>query len=109
MLAASAAFASLEGGALGVGLATGAAFVSGCGASADTTDAGPRTCLHDLDCGDHHYCSEGSVCRTDCFVDLDCLGPTKTAQCNAQGRCIETDLDAIAPDTAAAPIDAVGE
>lgn len=82
----------------------------GCSANAGASDAGPRTCLRDFDCGDHHYCSEGSVCRTDCFVDLDCLGPTKTAQCNAQGRCIETDLDAMAPDTAvAAPSDTGAE
>jgi hypothetical protein len=93
-LATAAAIAPLAGAAAGV---------SGCGSSADANDAGPRTCLRDLDCGDHRYCSAGSICRTDCFVDTDCLGPTKTAQCNAQGRCVETDLDAMAPD---APEDA---
>jgi hypothetical protein len=71
------------------------ASTAACGSSDDGADAGPRTCARDLDCGDHHYCSEANVCRTDCYVDADCLGPTKTAQCNAQGRCVETDLDAM--------------
>lgn len=78
--------------------------VSACGASDDAADAGPRTCERDLDCGAHHYCSDAHVCRTDCFVDADCIGPTKTAQCNAQGRCVETDLDAMPADTAPAEV-----
>lgn len=67
-------------------------------ASSDDQGSGPRRCARDLDCGDHHYCSEAAVCRTDCFVDVDCYGPTKTAQCNSHGRCVETDLDATPAD-----------
>lgn len=57
----------------------------------------PRTsCKVDGDCGRGKYCTEANVCRSDCEIDAHCYGPTTTAQCNAQGRCIET-IDAAAP------------
>ena len=50
----------------------------------------PRKCDKDLDCGSRQYCTAARLCRTDCYTDADCLGPTTTAQCNSHGRCIET-------------------
>ncbi|MBI2391415.1 MAG: hypothetical protein HYV09_17630 [Deltaproteobacteria bacterium] len=65
----------------------------------------PRTsCKVDADCGRGKYCSEANICRSDCEIDAHCYGPTTTAQCNAQGRCIET-IDAASPP----PDDAVSE
>ncbi len=79
------------------------AALAACVTSSSAANAGPLGCARDLDCAGHHYCSDAGVCTTDCFVDADCLGPTATAQCNAQGRCIETNVDA-----AASPADAGG-
>jgi hypothetical protein len=62
---------------------------AGCSAPSEPTGA-PRTCDKDLDCGSRQYCTVARLCRTDCYVDADCLGPTTTAQCNTHGRCVDT-------------------
>ena len=63
--------------------------VAACSTPADPTGA-LRRCAKDLDCGSRQYCTEARVCRTDCYADADCLGPTTTAQCNTHGRCVDT-------------------
>lgn len=56
----------------------------------------PVGCALDADCGKGRYCTSAGVCRSDCTVDAHCFGPSATAQCNAQGKCIET-VDAASP------------
>jgi hypothetical protein len=61
---------------------------AGCSSSSASSGAMPPSCMRDADCGSQAYCTEALVCRTDCYVDADCIGPGRGAQCNAQGRCI---------------------
>jgi hypothetical protein len=60
------------------------------------SNAPPKACKVDADCGAGRYCTEAGICRRDCTIDEHCYGPTTSAQCNAQGRCIET-VDAAMP------------
>jgi hypothetical protein len=66
-----------------------------------------RTCDKDIECGSKQYCTVARLCRTDCYTDSDCLGPTTTAQCNTHGRCIDTvdSSDAAPPDEDASKTD----
>lgn len=61
-----------------------------------------RFCSVDAECGSGRYCTEASICRRDCTIDAHCYGPTTTAQCNSQGKCIDT-VDAAAPPEPDAP------
>lgn len=70
--------------------------LAGCASAPATTEAPPKPCALDGDCGKGRYCTSAGVCRRDCSTDAHCFGPTTTAQCNAQGKCIET-VDAAAP------------
>lgn len=70
--------------------------VLGCSEPAAPAGEPKSVCSVDADCGSGRYCSEASVCRRDCLIDVHCYGPGTNAQCNAQGRCIET-VDAAAP------------
>src|SRR4051794_6630335 len=73
-----------------------------CSTPAEPTGS-QRTCEKDLECGSHAYCTVAHLCRTDCYSDTDCLGPTTTAQCNTHGRCVETvepEVDSGPEDTA---------
>lgn len=65
----------------------------------------PTPCNVDGDCGEKRYCTEAHVCRRDCYVDAHCFGPTMSAQCNSQGKCIETVDAAMPPDEDAAPVE----
>lgn len=86
-----------------------AALLAACSTPADPEGA-LRTCSKDLDCGNQQYCTIASICRTDCFTDADCLGPTTTAQCNTHGRCIDSvePSDTAPPDEDASSTDASG-
>jgi len=68
-------------------------FVVGCSSSSDAANGSPSTCTVDADCGDHAYCSAAKVCRTDCFTDVECYGPSTDVQCTSHGQCIETGND----------------
>jgi hypothetical protein len=65
----------------------------------------PPPCKVDGDCGAGRYCSESGICRRDCYIDAHCYGPTTSAQCNAQGRCIDTIDAAMPPPVDAEPSD----
>ena len=65
----------------------------------------PPPCNVDGDCGAGRYCAESGICRRDCYIDAHCYGPTTSAQCNAQGRCIETVDAAMPPSEDAEPSD----
>ena len=67
-----------------------------CSEPAAPSGGAPTACKVDGDCGNGRYCSPANVCRRDCYIDAHCYGPTTTAQCNAQGKCIET-VDAAEP------------
>jgi hypothetical protein len=86
--------------ALGVGLV-----LAGCSAPQGASNEEPSRCALDADCGKGRYCSEAFVCRSDCTIDAHCYGPSTTAQCNAQGRCIEVIDPAASPADAAAPLE----
>ena len=70
--------------------------MAGCSAPSASADAPPAPCSLDADCAKGRYCSNAGVCRSDCAIDAHCYGPSMTAQCNAQGKCIET-IDAASP------------
>ena len=57
------------------------------------SNGSPRECKLDADCGDHAYCTPAHVCRTDCYSDVECLGPSATVQCTSHGQCIDTTGD----------------
>lgn len=61
-----------------------------------------KLCQVDLDCGAGRYCTETNICRRDCLVDAHCYGPGTTAQCNSQGKCIDS-VDAAMPPVTDAP------
>jgi hypothetical protein len=68
----------------------------GCSAEPTVSNEPQKFCKVDVDCGAGRYCTAASICRRDCTIDAHCFGPTTTAQCNAQGKCIDT-VDAAMP------------
>lgn len=68
----------------------------------------PTPCKLDADCGKGRYCGPAGVCRSDCTIDAHCYGPSTTAQCNAQGRCVDT-VDAASPPVDDASTEEAGE
>ena len=70
--------------------------VAACSEPPPPSNDPPRACKLDADCGAGRYCTVAGVCRRDCTTDAHCFGPTTSAQCNAQGKCIET-VDAASP------------
>jgi len=66
----------------------------------------PTPCKIDADCGAGRYCSTAGVCRRDCTIDAHCYGPTTTAQCNSQGKCIDSVDAASPPEEDSGPVDA---
>ena len=70
--------------------------VAGCSAEQTVANEPQKHCKVDSDCGAARYCTEAQICRRDCTTDAHCFGPTMTAQCNTQGKCIET-VDAAKP------------
>jgi hypothetical protein len=78
---------------------------------ATKTDQGTATlCNDDRDCGAQRFCTDAQICRTDCFVDSDCLGLGVDAQCNAHGRCVAPVVDAPVADVPPeAPDDVSGD
>jgi hypothetical protein len=67
--------------------------VVACSNSNPETNGSPRACQLDAECGDHAYCTQAHVCRTDCYSDVECLGPGTTVQCTSHGQCIDTTGD----------------
>lgn len=76
----------------------GVVLLIGCSDPTDTSNTQPSPCKLDSECGKGRYCGPAGVCRSDCTTDAHCYGPSTTAQCNAQGRCVET-VDAASPPT----------
>jgi len=72
------------------------ALTLGCSEPEPPPNTPPTPCKVDGDCGSGRYCTEAHVCRRDCYIDAHCYGPTTSAQCNAQGKCIDT-VDAASP------------
>lgn len=66
----------------------------------------PKPCKIDADCGEGRYCTSAGVCRRDCAIDAHCYGPSTTAQCNSQGKCIDTVDAAMPPPDDSGPSDA---
>lgn len=67
-----------------------------CSAEPTVANEPQKLCKVDANCGIGRYCTEPGVCRRDCMIDAHCLGPSLTAQCNTQGKCIDT-VDAAMP------------
>jgi hypothetical protein len=73
-----------------------------CSNSNPESNGSPRACQLDAECGDHAYCTQAHVCRTDCYTDVECIGPGTAVQCTSHGQCIDTTGDTGVVD---APID----
>jgi hypothetical protein len=82
--------------------------IVGCSEAAPAANQPQKLCNVDSECGAGRYCTEAHICRRDCTVDAHCFGPTTTAQCNSQGKCIDT-VDAAVPPTPDAEPDAKPE
>jgi len=79
--------------------------LAGCSDPKASSNESPSRCRVDGDCSKGRYCSVAGVCRSDCTIDAHCYGPSTTAQCNAQGKCIETIDAALPPPDDAEPIE----
>ena len=82
-------------------------FVVACSNANPETNGSPRACQLDAECGDHAYCTQAHVCRTDCYTDVECYGPGTDVQCTSHGQCIDTtgDTGVIDDATGETPVD----
>ncbi len=73
-----------------------AAMFVGCTPPETTASEPQKLCKLDTECGSGRYCTVSGVCRRDCTIDAHCYGPGTSAQCNTQGKCLDT-VDAAEP------------